>query len=87
MNMIFQNKDDIIFGLPVNFIAIVIQPTRKSTKRLRDALDQLFGYLDQSDRSKQEEPMDIPGVFSSQQEYYPYVYFKLDLDYIDMNKK
>ncbi|CAM4746210.1 unnamed protein product [Rotaria magnacalcarata] len=75
------------FGLPVNFIAIVIQPTRKSTKRLRDALDQLFGYLDQSDRSKQEEPMDIPGVFSSQQEYYPYVYFKLDLDYIDMNKK
>ncbi|CAF0927562.1 unnamed protein product [Adineta steineri] len=75
------------FGLPVNFVAMVIHPTRKSTKRLRDVLDNLFGYLDQSNKSRQEEPIDIPGVFSSQQEYYPYVYFKLDLDYIDMNKK
>ncbi|CAF2634073.1 unnamed protein product [Rotaria sp. Silwood2] len=75
------------FGLPVNFVAIVIHPTRKSTKRLRDVLDLLFGYLDQSNKSKYDEQIDIPGVFSSQQEYYPYVYFKLDLDYIDMNKK
>ncbi|CAF2992692.1 unnamed protein product, partial [Rotaria sp. Silwood2] len=75
------------YGLPVNFVAIIIHPTRKSTKRLRDMLDQLFGYLDQSDRSRYDEPIDIPGVFSLQQEYYPYVYFKLDLDYIDMNKK
>ncbi|CAF3351282.1 unnamed protein product [Rotaria sp. Silwood1] len=75
------------YGLPVNFVAIIIHPTRKSTKRLRDVFDQLFGYLDQSDKSKYDEPIDIPGVFSSQQEFYPYVYFKLDLDYIDMNKK
>ncbi|CAF0750921.1 unnamed protein product [Rotaria sordida] len=75
------------YGLPVNFVAIIMHPTRKSTKRLRDILDQLFGYLDQSDRSRFDEPIDIPGVFSLQQEYYPYVYFKLDLDYIDMNKK
>jgi len=74
------------FGLPVNFVAILIHPTRKATKRLRDLLDQLFGYLDQSNKSKQDD-IDIPGVFSLQQEYYPYVYFKLDLDYIDMNKK
>lgn len=75
------------FGLPVNFVAIVIHPLRKSTKRLRDVLDQLFGYLDQSKQSRIEEPIDIPGVFSSQQEFYPYVYFKLDLEYLDMNKK
>jgi V-type H+-transporting ATPase subunit C len=43
------------FGLPVNFVAIVIHPTRKSTKRLRDVLDQLFGYLDQSDKSRFDE--------------------------------
>ncbi len=43
------------FGLPVNFVAIVIHPTRKSTKRLRDVLDQLFGYLDQSKNSRHEE--------------------------------
>ncbi|CAF4343770.1 unnamed protein product, partial [Rotaria sordida] len=43
------------FGLPVNFVAMVIHPTRKSTKRLRDVLDQLFGYLDQSNKSKHDE--------------------------------
>ncbi|CAF4286586.1 unnamed protein product, partial [Adineta steineri] len=43
------------FGLPVNFVAMVIHPTRKSTKRLRDVLDNLFGYLDQSNKSRQEE--------------------------------
>jgi len=75
------------YGLPVNFVAIVIHPTRKSTKRLRDVLDQLFGYLDQSTKSKHDEYIDIPGLISLQQDYYPYVYFKLDLDYIDMNKK
>jgi len=75
------------FGLPVNFVAIVIHPLRKNTKRLRDVLDQLFGYLDQGKQSRAEEPIDIPGVFSSQQEFYPYVYFKLDLEYLDMNKK
>jgi hypothetical protein len=34
---------------------MVIHPTRKGTKRLRDVLDQLFGYLDQSDRSRTDE--------------------------------
>ena len=43
------------YGLPVNFVAIVMHPTRKSTKRLRDVLDQLFGYLDQSNKSKYDE--------------------------------
>jgi hypothetical protein len=36
-------------------VAIVIHPTRKATKRLRDVLSQLFGYLDQSNNSRQEE--------------------------------
>jgi len=34
---------------------MIIHSTRKSTKRLRDVLDQLFGYLDQSKKSKNEE--------------------------------
>jgi len=34
---------------------MTIHSTRKSTKRLRDVLDQLFGYLDQSTKSKNEE--------------------------------
>lgn len=43
------------YGLPVNFVAMVIHPTKKSTKRLRDVLDQLYGYLDQSSKSKHDE--------------------------------
>jgi len=50
-NLISLNR----YGLPVNFSAIVIHPTRKGTKRLREVLDRLFGYLDQSDKSKTDE--------------------------------
>ena len=49
------------FGLPVDFAAIVIHPLRKTTKRLRDVLDQLFGYLDQSDKSKKNEVNEMDG--------------------------
>lgn len=36
------------YGLPVNFIAILIHPNKKSMKRLRDTLQQLYGHLDGS---------------------------------------
>lgn len=36
------------YGLPVNFQAILIQPNKKSMKRLRDQLNQLYGHLDGS---------------------------------------
>jgi len=75
------------YGLPVNFAAILIRPNRKSAKRLRDLLEKAFGYLDQSTQFNHDENIDIPGVFSSQQEYYPYVYLKIDLDYLDTSKK
>ncbi|CAF0737739.1 unnamed protein product [Didymodactylos carnosus] len=64
------------YGLPVNFAAIVIHPWRRAAKKLRDVLNQLFGYLDQSSTGRHDDNFDIPGVFSSQQEYYPYVYLK-----------
>ena len=38
---------------------MVIHPTRKVPKRLRDALDNLFGYLDQSDRSRHDEVVNL----------------------------
>lgn len=34
------------YGLPVNFQAILIEPNKKSIKRLRDCLNQLYGHLD-----------------------------------------
>lgn len=36
------------YGLPVNFQAILVHPNKKSLKRLRDALNQLYSHLDSS---------------------------------------
>lgn len=36
------------YGLPVNFQAILLHPNKKSTKRLRDVLNQLYSHLDGS---------------------------------------
>lgn len=36
------------YGLPVNFQAILMHPNKKSTKRLRDVLNQLYSHLDGS---------------------------------------
>jgi len=67
------------YGLPVNFLAVLIQPNKKSIKRLRETLNQLYAHLDTSLSSG--EPMDdIPGLNFGQQEYYPYVYFKINVD-------
>lgn len=69
------------YGLPVNFLAVLIQPNKKSVKRLRDTLNQLYAHLDTS--LSAGEPMDdIPGLNFGQNEYYPYVYFKINIDMI-----
>lgn len=36
------------YGLPVNFQAILLHPNKKSQKRLRDVLNQLYSHLDGS---------------------------------------
>lgn len=35
------------YGLPVNFQAMLLQPNRKSIKRLRDVLNVVFKHLDE----------------------------------------
>ncbi|NXS53705.1 VATC2 ATPase, partial [Brachypteracias leptosomus] len=72
------------YGLPVNFQAMLLQPNRKSVKRLRDALNVVFKHLDEVAAASIMDPgMDIPGLQLSSQEYYPYVYFKIDLSLLD----
>lgn len=67
------------YGLPVNFLAVLIQPNKRSIKKLRDTLNSLYSHLDTSLTSG--EPMDdIPGLNLNQGEYYPYVYFKINID-------
>lgn len=75
------------YGLPVNFQAAIIKPQKKSSKRLREGLENLYSYLNSSnDISKKElnSAMEIPGLMSS--DYYPYVYFNLNLDFLENNK-
>uniref|UniRef100_A0A1B0CL23 V-type proton ATPase subunit C n=1 Tax=Lutzomyia longipalpis TaxID=7200 RepID=A0A1B0CL23_LUTLO len=74
------------YGLPVNFQAILIHPHKKSTKRLRDVLNQLYGHLDGSAASSggsNADTVDIPGLGFGQSEYYPYVYYKLNIDMVE----
>ncbi|NWH75353.1 VATC2 ATPase, partial [Piaya cayana] len=72
------------YGLPVNFQAMLLQPNKKSVKRLRDVLNVVFKHLDEVAAASIMDPgMDIPGLQLSNQEYYPYVYFKIDLSLLD----
>lgn len=73
------------YGLPVNFQAILIHPSKKNTKRLRDVLNQLYGHLDGSAASSggNADNVDIPGLGFGQSEYYPYVYYKLNIDMVE----
>ena len=34
------------YGLPVNFVSVVIRPHRKAQKKVSETLKELYGYLD-----------------------------------------
>lgn len=66
------------YGLPVNFLSVLIYPNKKQTRKLRETLNHLYSHLD---TSISQGPMDeIPGFSIGTQEYYPYVYFKINID-------
>ncbi|XP_054557361.1 V-type proton ATPase subunit C 2 isoform X1 [Talpa occidentalis] len=73
------------YGLPVNFQAVLLQPHKKSsTKRLRDVLDSVFRHLDEvAAASILDASVEIPGIQLNNHEYYPYVYFHIDLNLLD----
>ncbi|XP_053966012.1 V-type proton ATPase subunit C isoform X2 [Anastrepha ludens] len=79
------------YGLPVNFQAILIEPNKKSVKRLRECLNQLYGHLDGASAGGQSnaasmDAVDIPGLGFGQSEYYPYVFYKLNIDMVETAK-
>jgi len=70
------------YGLPVNFQAMLLLPQKKTQKRLRDKLNDLYADLD-SAGSAGVAADDIPaGLGFSQADYYPYVYYKLNIDMV-----
>uniref|UniRef100_A0AAY3ZXD6 V-type proton ATPase subunit C n=1 Tax=Denticeps clupeoides TaxID=299321 RepID=A0AAY3ZXD6_9TELE len=72
------------YGLPVNFQAMLLQPNKKNMKKLREVLYDLYKHLDSSAAAIiDQSAMDIPGINLSQQEYYPYVYYKIDCNLLD----
>uniref|UniRef100_A0A3P8ZIU2 V-type proton ATPase subunit C n=1 Tax=Esox lucius TaxID=8010 RepID=A0A3P8ZIU2_ESOLU len=71
------------YGLPVNFQAMLLQPNKKNMKKLREVLNDLYKHLDSSAAAIIDSAMDIPGLNLSQQEYYPYVYYKIDCNLLD----
>ncbi|XP_066603639.1 V-type proton ATPase subunit C [Prorops nasuta] len=75
------------YGLPVNFQAILLHPHKKCARRLRDVLNQLYAHLDSSTapggQSGNQDSVDIPGLGFGQSDYYPYVYYKINVDMID----
>ncbi|CAH1393854.1 unnamed protein product [Nezara viridula] len=76
------------YGLPVNFQAMLIHPHKKSVKRLRDLLNQLYAPLDssaqqQGNQGGGNDSVDIPGLGFGQSDYYPYVYYKINIDMLD----
>ncbi|KAM4772257.1 V-type proton ATPase subunit C 2 [Rhinophrynus dorsalis] len=74
------------YGLPVNFQAVILQPNKKSMKRLRDVLNAIFRHLDEAAAANMKDVgMDIPGLQLSNQDYYPYVCYKIDLTSLDFN--
>ncbi|KFP07692.1 V-type proton ATPase subunit C 1, partial [Calypte anna] len=71
------------YGLPVNFQAMLLQPNQKTMKKLREVLYELYKHLDSSAAAIIDATMDIPGLNLSQQEYYPYVYYKIDCNLLE----
>ncbi|XP_015982595.1 V-type proton ATPase subunit C 2 isoform X4 [Rousettus aegyptiacus] len=73
------------YGLPVNFQAVLLQPHKKSaTKRLREVLNSVFRHLDEvAAASVLDASVEIPGLQFNNQDYFPYVYFHIDLSLLD----
>lgn len=68
------------YGLPVNFVAALLQPPKKNQRRIREVLNHLYAHLDTS--ISQGPIEDIPGFNLGQQEYFPYVSFKVNIDFV-----
>ncbi|XP_055346598.1 V-type proton ATPase subunit C-like [Paramacrobiotus metropolitanus] len=73
------------YGLPVNFQTILMLPNKKSTKKLREDLQKLYGHLDTGGlmSDKHSDALDMPGMaMPSGSDYYPYVFYTINADVV-----
>jgi V-type H+-transporting ATPase subunit C len=72
------------FGLPVNFQGMILLTQKKQMKKLREVLNDLYLHLDMNGSIGGSD--DLPsGMGFNQGEYYPYVYYKINIDMIGHN--
>lgn len=74
------------YGLPVNFQAMLLQPSKKTYKKIKDMLDTCYQHLDNQGFSSSMydvNSLEIPGLSLAHQEYYPYVFYQIKLDLIE----
>ncbi|XP_022810412.1 V-type proton ATPase subunit C 1-like [Stylophora pistillata] len=74
------------YGLPVNFQAMLLQPSKKTYKKIKDMLDNCYQHLDNQGFSSSmydANSLEIPGLSLAHQEYYPYVFYQIKLDLIE----
>ncbi|XP_032220773.1 V-type proton ATPase subunit C [Nematostella vectensis] len=73
------------YGLPVNFQAMLLEPSKKTQKKIRDSLDTAYSYLESKSFSAtvNEQAIDIPGLMISHQQYYPYVFYNIKLNLLE----
>uniref|UniRef100_H2YK91 V-type proton ATPase subunit C n=1 Tax=Ciona savignyi TaxID=51511 RepID=H2YK91_CIOSA len=69
------------YGLPVNFQAMVVEPQKKQQKKLQEVLNKLYSDLDSTGLAAVNEEDFMPGLTLGTQEYYPYVFYKVTLDF------
>lgn len=75
------------YGLPVNFQAMLLAPPKKSQKKLREVLHQLYSHLDNSGTGGPgSDVVDIPGLNLGSTDYYPYVFYKISIDVCEQQK-
>jgi len=72
------------FGLPVNFLAVLIEPKKGTEKNLRTILGEAFKHLQPSGESTKDANEAVLGGDSdllsglTSTEYYPYVYVPIE---------
>uniref|UniRef100_A0A3B5B8P5 V-type proton ATPase subunit C n=1 Tax=Stegastes partitus TaxID=144197 RepID=A0A3B5B8P5_9TELE len=69
--------ESVLYGLPVNYQALLLQTDTKHSKKLREELSSLFKHLDPT------VSCDIPGL--CQQEYFSYICFHISTNVLEMS--
>nr|XP_054757662.1 V-type proton ATPase subunit C-like [Lytechinus pictus] len=73
------------YGLPVNFQPMILQPYKKTQKKMREVLNTLYGHLDGSNITAKDAKVavDMPGLMFANTEYYPYVFYPIQINFCD----